>query len=105
MARIPDSVVIDTRRHESKMDALDRFNALVDERTKDLMMKGERFDPFTYGNISEACYESPTAMEEIGKFLRADLTCQAGMLLRKTVVDYVTPMARDYALDTVGGTL
>ncbi len=105
MDRIPDSATHDLRRHESKMDAVDRFNALVDERTKDLMMKGERFDPFTYGNISEACYESPTAMEEIAKFLRADLTCQAGMLLRKTVIDYVTPQARDYALDTVGDTL
>jgi hypothetical protein len=101
MDRIPDSVVIDERRHQDKLDALDRFNALVDERTKDLMMKGEKFDPFTYGNISEACSESVTAMEEIAALLHAGLDCAAGALLKKTVVIYVEPMARDYALDTV----
>ncbi|MDE3022890.1 MAG: hypothetical protein KGI54_13710 [Pseudomonadota bacterium] len=105
MERIPDSATHDLRRHESKMDALDRFNALVDERTKDLMMKGEKFDPFTYGNISEACSESVTAMEEIAALLNAGLDCAAGALLKKTVVSYVEPMAGDYALDTVGDML
>lgn len=105
MDRIQDSVLIDERRHESKMDALDRFNAKVDERTRDLMMKGEKFDPFTYGNISEACSESVTAMEEIGALLHAGLDCAAGALLRKTVIEYVIPMARDHALDTVGDEL
>jgi hypothetical protein len=105
MDHIPDSVTHDLRRHESKMDAVDRFNTLVDERTKDLMMKGEKFDPFTYGNISEALYECPSATESIAALLNAGLDCAAGALLKKTVVSYVEPMARDYALDTVGDML
>ena len=101
MERIADSVASDINAHQASLEAASRLDKAAQDYAEGLMERGQRYDPFSFGNLTDALAESPTFCERLGDLLRAGRFAEAGEMVRDCATEYARPLAVELAMDKI----
>ena len=101
MERFADPVIHDERRYQASLEACARLDKAAQDYAEGLMERGQRYDPFSFGNLTDALAESPTFCERLGDLLRAGRFAEAGEMVRDCATEYVRPLAVELATDKI----
>lgn len=98
MSALPCVISMQIDAHLAQFDRDEARTEAIEREAAQLLMPGDKCDPFNAGNFEEAIGESSLKQNaEIANALHAGDDAEAGRLLRKLAVDYWTITAKECA--------